>query len=315
MPQTIGSECAGEKTSVGKRSGLGPEQFQKEDTVERRLVGKVAVVTGSSHGIGRGIAERLAAEGAKVVINGRHLETIDPVARALCAAGAEALAVTADVGVREQVDRLFAETVAVFGGVDILVNNAAWTGQMAHFLELDEPHWDTALRTNLKSVYLCAHRAANLMVDLERPGSIISISSFSAARAHRSLAAYDASKGGLEAFTRAIALDLAPFGIRANVVGPGAIHTERHDQRGPEAARQRAATIPLGRAGLPADIAGAVAFLASDDAGYITGQVLYVDGGMLAQLRSPQTDSALPPSVQARRRRQPGEPKPLRAWA
>lgn len=283
--------------------------------MERRLVGKTAVITGSSRGIGRGIAERLAAEGAQVVINGRHPETVNPVAQALRAAGAEAIAVIADVGVREQVDRLFEETVAVFGGVDILVNNAAWTGQMAHFLEMDEHHWDTALRTNLKSVYLCSHRAANLMVNQERPGSIISISSFGAARAHRCLAAYDASKGGLEAFTRAIAVDLAPFGIRANVVGPGAIHTETHDQRGIEAARQRAATIPLGRAGCPADIAGTVAFLASDDAGYITGQVLYVDGGMLAQLRSPQVDCDLPPSVKARRRRPPEEPKPFRAWA
>ncbi len=282
--------------------------------MERRLVGKTAVITGSSRGIGRGIAERLAAEGAQVVINGRHPETVNPVAQALRAAGAEAIAVIADVGVGEQVDRLFEETVAVFGGVDILVNNAAWTGQMAHFLEMDEHHWDTALRTNLKSVYLCSHRAANLMVDQERLGSIISISSFAGARAHRCLAAYDASKGGLEAFTRAIAVDLAPFGIRANVVGPGAIHTETHDQRGLEVARQRAATIPLGRAGFPADIAGAVAFLASADAGYVTGQVLYVDGGMLAQLRSPQADRDLPASVKARRRRPPEEPKPLRAW-
>jgi NAD(P)-dependent dehydrogenase (short-subunit alcohol dehydrogenase family) len=282
--------------------------------VERRLAGKVAVVTGSSRGIGRGIAERLATEGAKVVINGRHAETLDPVAMALRAAGAEVLAVAADVGIRAQVDRLFEETVAGFGGVDILVNNAASTDQKAHILEMDEDHWDTVLRASLKSVYLCAHRAANLMVDQGHPGSIISISSFGAARAHRCLAAYDASKGGLEAFTRAIAVDLAPFGIRANVVGPGAIQTETHDRRGLEAARHRAATVPLGRAGFPADIAGAVAFLASEDAGYITGQVLYVDGGMLAQLRSPQTDCGLPPSVQARRRRPSEEPKPLRAW-
>ncbi len=283
--------------------------------MERRLIGKVAVVTGSSRGIGRGIAERLAAEGAKVVVNGRNAETIEPVARALRAAGAEAIAVAADVGIRGQVERLFAETVAAFGGVDILVNNAASTDRAAHFLDMDEDHWDAVLRANLKSVYLCAHRAANLMVDQGRPGSIISISSFSAARAHRCLAAYDASKGGVEAFTRAIAVDLAPFGIRANVVGPGAIHTEAHDERGPDAARRRAATVPLGRAGFPADIAGAVAFLAGDDAGYITGQVLYVDGGMLAQLRSPQADGDLPPSVKARRQRLPDEPKPLRAWA
>jgi 3-oxoacyl-[acyl-carrier protein] reductase len=273
------------------------------------------MVTGSSRGIGRGIADRLAAEGARVVINGRHAATVEPVAQALRGAGVEAIAIAADVGVRAQVDRLFDETMAVFGGVDILVNNAACTDQMAHFLELDEQHWDTVLRANLKSVYLCAHRAANLMVDQGRAGSIISISSFGAVRAHRCLAAYDASKGGLEAFTRAIAVDLAPFGIRANVVGPGAIQTEMNDQRGLEAARQRAATVPLGRVGFPGDVAGTVAYLASEEAGYITGQVLYVDGGMLAQLRSPQADCELPPSVRARRRREPEEPKPLRAWA
>jgi 3-oxoacyl-[acyl-carrier protein] reductase len=286
----------------------------QEDAVERRLVGKVAVVTGSSRGIGRGIAERLAAEGARVVVNGRHSETLEPVAQAVRTAGGEAIAVAADVGIGEQVDRLFGETVAVFGGVDILVNNAACTDQRAHFLELDEGQWDTALRANLKSAYLCAHRAANLMVDQGRPGSLISISSFSAVRAHRSLAAYDASKGGLEALTRAIAVDLAPFGIRANVVGPGAIHTETQDRLGLEAARRRAATVPLGRAGTSEDIAAAVAFLASEEAWYITGQVLYVDGGMLAQLRSPQVDLDLPPSVKARLRRSPEDPKPVRAW-
>jgi 3-oxoacyl-[acyl-carrier protein] reductase len=138
------------------------------------------------------------------------------------------------------------------------------------------------------------------MVEQRRPGSIISISSFAAARAHRQMAAYDATKGGMEAFTRAIAIDLAPFGIRANVVGPGAIHTEEYEPEGEEGKHRRGQTVPLGRVGYPADIAGAVAFLASDDASYITGQVVYVDGGMLAQLRSPQVDTPLPPSVAAR---------------
>jgi NAD(P)-dependent dehydrogenase (short-subunit alcohol dehydrogenase family) len=264
------------------------------------LSGRVAIVTGSSRGIGRGIADRLAAEGVRVVVNGRHSQTIEPVAEALRQSGAQALAVAADVGLTDDVDRLFDATLNAFGGVDILVNNAAWASPTAHFLDMDVAHWDEVIRTNLRSIFLCSSHAARLMVDQRRTGSIISISSFAAARAHRQMAAYDATKGGLEAFTRAIAIDLAPFGVRANVVGPGAIHTEEYEPEGEEGRRRRGQTVPLGRVGYPADIAGAVAFLASADASYITGQIVYVDGGMLAQLRSPQVDRALPPSVQQR---------------
>jgi len=264
------------------------------------LSGKVAIVTGSSRGIGRGIADRLAAEGVRVVVNGRQPETIEPVAQAIRQASGQAIAVAADVGLTEDVGRLFERTVAEFGGVDVLVNNAAWASPTAHFLEMDVEHWDTVIRTNLRSVFLCSSYAARLMVDQRRAGSIVNISSFAAARAHRQMAAYDATKGGMEAFTRAIAIDLAPFGVRANVVGPGAIHTEEYEPDGEEGKRRRVQTVPLGRVGYPADIAGAVAFLASDDASYITGQVLYVDGGILAQLRSPQVDRGLPDSVQRR---------------
>jgi NAD(P)-dependent dehydrogenase (short-subunit alcohol dehydrogenase family) len=116
------------------------------------------------------------------------------------------------------------------------------------------------------------------------------------------MAAYDATKGGMESFTRTISIDLAPFGIRANVVGPGAIHTEEFEEGGEEARIRRGRTVPLGRVGYPEDVAGAVAFLASDDAAYITGQKIYVDGGVLAQLRSPQVDAPLPESVSARLR-------------
>jgi NAD(P)-dependent dehydrogenase (short-subunit alcohol dehydrogenase family) len=189
-----------------------------------------------------------------------------------------------------------------WGTLDIVVNNAAWASPQAHILEMDEQHWDTVIRTNLKSVYLHCHRAANIMVDQGTRGTIVNISSFAAARAHRYMAAYDATKGGMEAMTRSMAIDLAPFGIRLNVVGPGAIHTEEYEPAGEEARLRRGQTVPLGRVGYPADIAGAVAFLVSDDASYITGQVLYVDGGMLAQLRSPQVDAPLPESVRARLR-------------
>jgi 3-oxoacyl-[acyl-carrier protein] reductase len=266
------------------------------------LQGKVAIVTGSSRSIGRGIAHRFASEGSKVVLNGLPDDSLERTERELKQRGAEVVAVPADVGFADQVDRLFDTALEAFGGVDILVNNAGWATPEAHFLEMDEAHWDAVLRTNLKSVYLCCHRAANLMVDQGRRGAIVNISSFAAARSHRIMAAYDASKAGIEGFTRAIALDLAPFGIRANVVGPGAIHNEDFEKQGPEAKAKRGQAVPLGRVGEAEDVAAAVAFLASEDAAYITGQVLYVDGGMLAQVRPPQLDKGLPGSVAARLR-------------
>jgi 3-oxoacyl-[acyl-carrier protein] reductase len=267
------------------------------------LEGKVVIVTGSSRGIGRGIADRAAAEGARVVVNGRSRDTIEPVAEAIARTGAEVLAVAADVGYANEVRRVFDETLTRFGTVDVLVNNAAWASPISHFLEMDEAHWDTVIRTNLKSIFLCTHRAIEIMVEQGKPGSIVSISSFAAARSHRQMAAYDTTKGGLEAFTRTVAIDMAPFGIRLNVVGPGAIHTEEFAEQGEAARLRRGETVPLGRVGYPEDIAPAVTFLASDDARYITGQILYVDGGILAQLRSPQVDTPLPASVTARLRR------------
>lgn len=265
----------------------------------QRLTGRVAIVTGSTSGIGRGIALRFAAEGAKVVLNGRNEGKLRRVYDELKDQGAEAIAVQADLGYREQAERLFAETLAAYGTVDILVNNAAWADPEVHILDMDEDHWDTVIRSNLKSVYLCTHRAANILVDQKKTGSIVNISSFAAARAHRYMSAYDATKGGVEAFTRSTAVDLAPFGIRVNTVGPGPIHTGPEDPES-EGPRKRGQNVPLGRVGLPADIAGAVIFLASDDAAYITGQVIYVDGGALAQLRGPQVDPPLPPSAAAR---------------
>lgn len=264
------------------------------------LRGKVAIITGASRGIGKGISARFAAEGARVVMAARGAEALEAAAQAIRRAGGKALAVPTDVSSPEAVEHLFAETLRVYGVPEILVNNAAWASPIAHILEMDLQHWDTVMATNLRSVYLCCHRAANLMVDHRLRGSIVNISSFAAARAHRAMAAYDATKGGMEAMTRTMAIDLAPFGIRVNVVGPGAIHTEQYEPLGPEAKARRGSVVPLGRVGTPEDCAGAVVFLCSNDASYITGQVLYVDGGMLAQLRSPQVDMPLPESVRAR---------------
>jgi NAD(P)-dependent dehydrogenase (short-subunit alcohol dehydrogenase family) len=268
----------------------------------------VAVVTGGSRGIGRRIAARLAMDGARVVVNSLPDDGLEDAAESIRTNGGEALAIEGDVGDPHDVGRLFEETVRVFGGVDILVNNAAWTTPRAHLLQMDEEHWATVLRTNLTSVYLCSRRAATIMVDQGRGGAIVNISSFAAARSHRNMAAYDTSKGGVEAFTRAAALDLGPFAIRVNAIGPGDIRTERLGPHSPEEANRRGATVPLGRVGEPEEVAAAVVFLASREASYITGHVLYVDGGVLAQLRSPQVDHPLPDSVATRLTTQPAPP-------
>ena len=262
-----------------------------------KLKGKHAIVTGSSSGIGRGIARRFIAEGARVVVVGLPDGMVDGVVKELRDAGGEAVGVEADLGYGDQFDRVFAEATAAFGRLDILVNNAGWASPIAHFLELDEEHWDKVIRTNLKSVFLGTSRAARLFVEQGGGGCVINTSSFGGAKAHRMMAAYDATKGGIDAFTRGTAVDLAPFGIRVNAIGPGAINNPDFAAQGPEFARKRAETVPLGRVGEPEDVAAAAAFLASDDASYITGQVIYVDGGIMAQLRSPQVDAPLPESV------------------
>jgi NAD(P)-dependent dehydrogenase (short-subunit alcohol dehydrogenase family) len=263
------------------------------------LHGKVAIVTGGSLGIGAGIAKRLSRDGAKVVITARRAEPLEKTAALIREAGGEVLPIQCDVGVRDDVEAMFAKVLESWGTVDIVVNNGAWAGPVSHILEMDQHHWDTVIRTNLTSIYLHCHRAANIMVDQGKPGAIVNISSFAGSRSHRYMAAYDATKGGMEAMTRTMAIDLAAFGIRVNVVQPGAIHTEDHDAS-PEALARRGATVPLGRVGYPDDIAGAVSWLVSDDASYVTGITVPVDGGMLAQLRSPQVDAPLPPAVAAR---------------
>ncbi len=267
-----------------------------------RLKGKVAI------GIGKATALRLAAEGARVVVHGKtDGGRLAPIVDAIKREGHEAIAVAADVGDEAAVDRLFHETVKAFGTVDVLVNNAAWSDPKAHVLEMDVKFWDEVIRSNLRSVFLCTNRAAKLMVEQKKTGSIVNVTSFGAARAHRNMAAYDSSKGGLEAFTRAAALDLGPFGIRVNAVGPGAIMTEQFAEQSPEKRKERGAVVPLlARGGDPDEVARVIAFMASDDARYVTGQVLYVDGGMLAQLRSPQVDAPLPDSVAKLLRRDAG---------
>src|SRR5262249_5677448 len=176
---------------------------------------------------------------------------------------------------------------AQFGTIDILVNNAGNIYAARHFLEADEAWWDGLLGVNLKGAFLCSLRAAHVMAR-KHSGVILNMSSGGATRAHRGNVAYDASKGGIEAMTRAMALDLAPYGVRVNAVVPGLIRTYDIDDA---TAAERGEVVPLGRLGDAEDLAGPTVFLATDDARYITGACLVVDGGVLVQQRSTPVDT------------------------
>jgi 3-oxoacyl-[acyl-carrier protein] reductase len=247
-----------------------------------RFQNQVVVVTGAGHGIGRAVAERFASEGARVAVNDLSLERASDVARVV-----GGVAVAADVSRKDQVDAMFDRIAANLGPVDVLVNNAGDIYAARHFLDGDEQWWDHLLDVNLKGSFLCSHRAAQSMVRRGR-GSIIHMSSGGATRAHRGNVAYDASKGGIEAMTRAMALDLAPYGVRVNAIVPGLIRTYDISE---DAAAERGQVVPLGRLGTPEDLAGPTVFLASDDARYITGACLVVDGGVLVQQRSPAVET------------------------
>lgn len=251
-----------------------------------RLAGKAAVVTGGAHGIGRAIAERFAAEGARVIVADIDANGAESVAAAIRDAGGDALAVATDVSRSDSVDALFAVVRERFEALDVLVNNAGLVNTERHALDGDDEWWDRIIAVNLRGVWLCASRAARDMA-ARGDGSIINVSSGGATKAHRGNAAYDAAKGGIEALSRALALDLGPYGVRVNILVPGSIDTKGMDEA---TRRERGETIPLRRVGDPDDLAGPAVFLASDDARYVSGQATVVDGGLLAQQRSPQVD-------------------------
>jgi 3-oxoacyl-[acyl-carrier protein] reductase len=253
-----------------------------------RLAGKVAIVTGSGRGIGRAIALRYAREGAKVVVADIIGENACAVASLIASEGGEAIAVTTDVSQPDQVDALVATCVETFGGLDVMLCNAGKVRDaVKHVLEADIAFFDAVIAANLRGHYLCSVAAAHHMAR-HGGGVIITTSSGGATRAHRGMTAYDASKGGIEALTRALALDLAPYGIRVACLVPGLIAP---DDAPPEALERTAATVPLGRAGASADVAGPAVFLASDDAAYVTGSTVVVDGGVLFQQRSPEIET------------------------
>jgi NAD(P)-dependent dehydrogenase (short-subunit alcohol dehydrogenase family) len=262
------------------------------------LEGKVAIVTGSAGGIGLGIATRFAREGAKIVICDMDGDRLPEAAGQVEEAGGEVIAVQVDLSVEEEVERLFNQAVDRFGTLDILVNNAMMNtgeGSRGPFLKMQSAGWQRFMQANLGMLFFCSHRAAKIMAR-KRKGSIVNISTNGAVRPHRNSLAYDAMKGAVDSFTRAAAVDLAPWGVRVNSIQPGLIATRPFLAQPAEAQAQRATVVPIGRAGTPADIAWAATFLASDDAEYMTGISILVDGGLITQGRAPQAELSPVPS-------------------
>jgi NAD(P)-dependent dehydrogenase (short-subunit alcohol dehydrogenase family) len=255
----------------------------KDEVGCKRLEGKVAVVTGSSRGIGRAIALKLASEGAAVVVNSRRKADAEKVVKEIMAEGGRAASVEADVSKAKDVKKLVDAAVKNFGKLDIFVNNAGVISYSS-FLDLKEHDWDALMAVDLKGVYLCMQAAAKQMIKQGRGGKIINISSIAGFIGFPSLAHYCTAKAGVIELTKEVAIELAPYKINVNSIGPGVIKTDmtKHLESDPQARRQTLARIPLGRFGEPEDIANAAAFLASDEADYITGEILFVDGGWLA---------------------------------
>lgn len=244
------------------------------------LDGKCALVTGASRGIGRAVALKLASEGAKVALNFAGNESAaEAVRQEIEAAGGEAILVKADVANEAAVQDMVQKTADAFGRIDILVNNAGITrdGLLARMKEED---WDAVLSTNLKGVFLTTKAATKLMMK-QRAGRIVNMASVVGVTGNAGQANYSAAKAGVIGFTKTIAKELASRGITANAVAPGFIDTDMTSGLPDKAKEAALSGIPLGRMGTPEDIAAAVLFLVSDQASYITGQVLNVDGGMV----------------------------------
>ena len=249
------------------------------------LDGKTAIVTGAAGGIGRAVARRMLDDGARVVIADNDEELGEATTKELSDYG-EVRFVATDVGERLDVHNLVASTLDAFSDIDILVNNAGIVHK-ADFLTVSEADFDRVMRVNLKGAFLCGQAVAQHMVERVRsgdaPGSIVNMSSVNAVFGLPDQVPYSVSKGGLGQLTKVMAISLAPHGIRVNAVGPGSVMTPMLEAvvDDPDARERILSRTPLGRVGDPREIAAAVAWLASDEASYVTGHTLYADGGRL----------------------------------
>jgi 3-oxoacyl-[acyl-carrier protein] reductase len=243
------------------------------------LSGRVALVTGASQGIGKACALRLAKAGAAVAVAARNREKLDEVVGEITAAGGQAAAFVLDVADEEQIKTVFKTVIAQFGKIDILVNNAGITRDQL-VMRMKRADWDAVIQTNLTSAYLCTQQVTSSMLK-QRWGRIINVASVFGQMGQAGQANYAASKAGLIGLTMAIARELASRSITCNAVAPGFIETAMTEVLSGEFKEGALKMIPLGRTGTPEEVAHAVEFLAFEEAGYITGHVLNVNGGLL----------------------------------
>ena len=243
------------------------------------LQDRVAIVTGASQGIGKAIAIALARVGAHVVAVSRRAAALAPVAEAVRAEGRRALAVPCDVGDARQVDAVVARTVEEFGRIDVLVNNAGYRIR-ARLEDLPRAEWDAMLATNLTGVFLFCQAAGRVMIR-QKAGRIVNVTTVAARSGSRGMAAYAAAKAGATALTQSLGAEWAKYGITVNAVAPGPVETEGVLEvwKTPAMIANAAREVPLGRLGRPEEIAHAVIFAASDEAGFMTGETVYVSGG------------------------------------
>ncbi|ANU22874.1 3-oxoacyl-[acyl-carrier-protein] reductase [Planococcus donghaensis] len=245
-----------------------------------KLAGKTAIITGGSRGIGAEIARKFAADGAKVVVNySGSQEKAEAVVADIEANGGNAIAVKANVADAESVKAMVDETMKTFGSVDILVNNAGITRDNL-MMRMKDDEWDDVININLKGVFICTKAVTRQMMK-QRSGRIVNIASIVGVMGNAGQANYVAAKAGVIGLTKTTARELASRGITANAVAPGFITTDMTEQLSDDVQKTMMGQIPLGRFGAPEDVAKAALFLASDDASYMTGQTLHLDGGMV----------------------------------